>query len=77
MSDASHHLVILSVTLDKVNYSCAFTQSATCRWTNGVCKSTLHRVVTVGTSERYSTAFFMEPNFNAVSARWWLCEKPA
>ena len=34
-----------------------------------MCKSTLHRVVTDGTKERYSTAFFMEPNFNAVSAR--------
>ena len=33
-----------------------------------MCKSTLHRVVTGGTKERYSTAFFMEPNFNAVSA---------
>ena len=43
--------------------------AAPCRWTNGVCKSTLHRVVTDGTKERYSTAFFMEPNFNAVSAR--------
>ena len=33
-----------------------------------MCKSTLHRVVSDGTQERYSTAFFMEPNFHAVSA---------
>ena len=33
-----------------------------------MCKSTLHRVVSDGTKERYSTAFFMEPNFHAVRA---------
>ena len=36
------------------------------RWTNGVFKSTVHRVVTAGTSERFSAAFFWEPNFDAV-----------
>jgi isopenicillin N synthase-like dioxygenase len=33
------------------------------RWTNGVFKSTVHRVVTAGACERYSCAFFWEPNF--------------
>lgn len=58
----------LRVPLDMMSSNLALTQSAPCRWTNGVCKSTLHRVVTDGTKERYSTAFFMEPNFHAVSA---------
>jgi isopenicillin N synthase-like dioxygenase len=35
-----------------------------CRWTNGLFKSTLHRVVNTAGKERYSCAFFFEPNFN-------------
>jgi hypothetical protein len=34
------------------------------RWTNGLFKSTLHRVVNTAGRERYSCAFFFEPNFN-------------
>jgi isopenicillin N synthase-like dioxygenase len=33
------------------------------RWTNGVFKSTRHRVVTTGAGVRLSAAFFWEPNF--------------
>ena len=36
-----------------------------CRWTNGYFKSSLHRVVNHLGKERYSTAFFYEPNFFA------------
>ncbi|DBB09057.1 TPA: hypothetical protein ACH3X3_007680 [Trebouxia sp. C0006] len=35
------------------------------RWTNGYFRSTLHRVVNCVGKERYSTAFFYNPNFNA------------
>jgi len=35
-------------------------------WTNGLFKSTVHRVVTSGESERYSAAFFWEPNFECL-----------
>lgn len=34
------------------------------RWTNGLFRSTLHRVVNTAGRERYSCAFFFEPNFN-------------
>lgn len=34
----------------------------------GVFKSTVHRVVTGGSGERYSCAFFWEPNFETVVA---------
>jgi len=36
------------------------------RWTNGAYKSTLHRVVNQTGKERYSVAFFFEPNFDTV-----------
>ena len=36
------------------------------RWTNGLYKSTLHRVLTVSVKERFSLAFFFEPSFDAV-----------
>lgn len=36
------------------------------RWTNDRFKSTMHRVVTTGSCDRYSIAFFVEPNFDAV-----------
>ena len=35
------------------------------RWTNGYFRSTLHRVVNNVGKERYSTAFFYDPNFTA------------
>jgi len=35
-------------------------------WTNGLYKSTLHRVVHRGTNYRVSIPFFYEPNFTAV-----------
>mmetsp|Transcript_14642 Transcript_14642/g.24826 ORF Transcript_14642/g.24826 Transcript_14642/m.24826 type:complete len:323 (-) Transcript_14642:12-980(-) len=34
------------------------------RWTNGMFRSTLHRVLTSGSSERYSIPFFYEPHFD-------------
>tara|TARA_B110000977_G_scaffold199982_2_gene288968 strand:+ start:5361 stop:6341 length:981 start_codon:yes stop_codon:yes gene_type:complete len=34
------------------------------RWTNGVFRSTVHRVVSDGISERHSCAFFWEPDFD-------------
>jgi len=36
------------------------------RWTNDVYKSTLHRVVNLTGSERYSIPFFFEPNFDTM-----------
>jgi isopenicillin N synthase-like dioxygenase len=36
------------------------------RWTNGLYRSTIHRVVTDGTKERYSIPFFYEPNFDTI-----------
>lgn len=35
------------------------------RWSNGLFRSTLHRVLTSG-NERYSIAFFMDPNYECV-----------
>jgi isopenicillin N synthase-like dioxygenase len=34
------------------------------RWTNGIFRSTVHRVITNGTNERYSVPFFYEPDFD-------------
>jgi len=36
------------------------------RWTNGLWKSTLHRVIHRGERQRVSVPFFYEPNFDAV-----------
>eukprot|EP00980_Cylindrotheca_fusiformis_P016862 scaffold5088_cov98-Cylindrotheca_fusiformis.AAC.13 len=35
------------------------------RWTNGIFRSTKHRVLTVGDRDRYSIPFFFEPDFDA------------
>uniref|UniRef100_A0A7S2WFY5 Fe2OG dioxygenase domain-containing protein n=1 Tax=Eucampia antarctica TaxID=49252 RepID=A0A7S2WFY5_9STRA len=34
------------------------------RWTNGLFKSTVHRVLTLNKTERYSIPFFYDPNFD-------------
>mmetsp|Transcript_15232 Transcript_15232/g.23703 ORF Transcript_15232/g.23703 Transcript_15232/m.23703 type:complete len:326 (-) Transcript_15232:63-1040(-) len=34
------------------------------RWTNGLFRSTVHRVLTSGQNDRYSIPFFYEPNFD-------------
>jgi isopenicillin N synthase-like dioxygenase len=36
------------------------------RWTNGIWKSTRHRVIHRGNGYRVSVPFFFEPNFDAV-----------
>jgi len=36
------------------------------RWTNGLYLSTVHRVISEGSSERYSVPFFYTPNFDTV-----------
>lgn len=36
------------------------------RWSNGLFRSTRHRVLTAGDRERYSIPFFFEPTFDAV-----------
>lgn len=36
------------------------------RWTNGLFRSTVHRVLTNGDRERYSIPFFYEPDFDTV-----------
>mmetsp|Transcript_10334 Transcript_10334/g.14589 ORF Transcript_10334/g.14589 Transcript_10334/m.14589 type:complete len:325 (+) Transcript_10334:134-1108(+) len=35
------------------------------RWTNGLFRSTVHRVLTSGENDRYSIPFFYEPNFDS------------
>jgi isopenicillin N synthase-like dioxygenase len=46
------------------------------RWTNDVYVSTPHRVVSVGGGERYSIAFFYDPNPDAVVAAIPSCVSP-
>jgi len=36
------------------------------RWTNGLFRSTIHRVISCGEKERYSIPFFYEPNFDTL-----------
>ena len=36
------------------------------RWTNGLFKSTVHRVISNGKQERYSIPFFYEPNYDTL-----------
>lgn len=45
-------------------------------WTNGLFKSTLHRVVNTG-RERYSTAFFLDANFDAPVEALPTCTSPS
>ena len=47
------------------------------RWTNGLFRSTLHRVCTDGAAERYSMPFFFDPAFHAVGPRRWLAAEQA
>ncbi|ETV94475.1 hypothetical protein, variant 1 [Aphanomyces invadans] len=46
------------------------------RWTNGLFKSTEHRVVNMTGNERYSIPFFFEPNFNCKVACIPSCVTP-
>mmetsp|Transcript_27916 Transcript_27916/g.67919 ORF Transcript_27916/g.67919 Transcript_27916/m.67919 type:complete len:333 (-) Transcript_27916:287-1285(-) len=43
------------------------------RWTNGLFRSTMHRVVTTSQKERYSMPFFFEPDFDAQVACLPVC----
>jgi len=45
-------------------------------WTNGTFRSTVHRVVTSGLADRYSCAFFWEPNFECVVSPLPECVSP-
>lgn len=44
------------------------------RWTNGMFRSTVHRVLTSGDRERYSIPFFYEPDFDTRVACLDVCE---
>ncbi|KAG9401619.1 hypothetical protein AC1031_009475 [Aphanomyces cochlioides] len=46
------------------------------RWTNGLFKSTEHRVVNTTGRERYSIPFFFEPNFNCLVTCFPSCVTP-
>merc|ERR1711988_152558 len=45
-------------------------------FTNGLYQSTLHRVVNCSGRERYSMAFFMDPNFDSIVAPIRHCDGP-
>jgi isopenicillin N synthase-like dioxygenase len=46
------------------------------RWTNGIWKSTRHRVIHRGNGYRVSVPFFFEPNFNAMVKPLASCVEP-
>ena len=46
------------------------------RWTNGMFRSTKHRVLTAGDTERISIPFFYEPNFDTVVECLEVCCSP-
>lgn len=47
------------------------------RWTNGHFKSTIHRVVNASRFDRYSAAYFLEPNLGTVITRGGLLREAA